>query len=113
MSMPASERDTTLNPRQLRAAGWIPVTLYGKDFPSFNAQIKAHEFDIAYNQGQRDFELTGLGAKVVVKAHQVQRHSVSQETQNIEFLVLSADKALTNTVDASSTTTKEAACAIA
>ncbi len=81
----AQERDTSRNPRQLRAAGLTPATIYGKQFASKSIQVPAHEFRQAYLKGNEIFDLQGLD--LTVKAHQVQIHSVSREVLNVEFLV--------------------------
>lgn len=65
------ERDTTLTPRQLRTAGYVPATLYGKGIEPRSIQVKAHEFNQDYVHGVRTFHLTGfLTAQVEVKAAQ-------------------------------------------
>jgi ribosomal protein L25 (general stress protein Ctc) len=80
----AQERDATQNPRQLRAAGWVPATLYSKGQPSRNLQVEAKAFTHAIGKGTDTFLLEGLKLKVVVQ--QVQLHSLSQQVLNVEFM---------------------------
>lgn len=91
MSMPkelkVTERDTTLTPRQLRAAGYIPATIYGKDIAPQSVQVRAHEFTQFFLQGIREFRLTGLFENNV-KAQEVQRDPVSQRPISIQFRLL-------------------------
>ena len=85
----ASERDQTLNPRQLRSAGFIPATLYGKDRASVSIQVKDEEFVRLYGrQKQRLFVLEGLTAEpnLKVRVKQVQIKPVAQKVLCIEFM---------------------------
>jgi ribosomal protein L25 (general stress protein Ctc) len=83
----ATERDTTVTPRQLRAAGYIPATLYGNGMPPQSLQVRAHEFSHCFLQGIRAFRLTGF-IESNVKAQHVQRDPVSQQPISIQFLRL-------------------------
>ncbi len=85
----ATERDTTLTPRQLRAAGYIPATLYGKGVESQSIQVRAHEFTQLSLQGHKEFTLTGLGPERVVRTQQLQVEPVSRKPISIEFYQLS------------------------
>ena len=80
----AQERDTSRNPRQLRADGLIPATVYGKNVEAKSVQVPSHIFTQAFLKGNKDYELQGLG--LTVKAHQIQIHPVSRHILNIEFL---------------------------
>ena len=90
IELQATERDSTLNPRQLRDAGFVPGTLYGKDTPATSIQVRAHEFEMAYRTGAREFKLVGPGMNVVARAQQVQVTAVGHKLLNIEFWVPSA-----------------------
>jgi ribosomal protein L25 (general stress protein Ctc) len=81
----AQERDTSRNPRQLRADGLIPATIYGKSFEAKSIQVPSHVFTQAYLKGNKEYELQGMD--LTVKAHQIQIHPVSRNVLNIEFLV--------------------------
>jgi ribosomal protein L25 (general stress protein Ctc) len=85
----AQDRDTTLNPRQLRAAGWAPATLYSKGLPSVSVQIQIRDFLRKYHSDKhRHFDLTGVTGSPKVRVKQIQVHSVSQDILNIEFMPL-------------------------
>ena len=84
-----TERDTTVTPRQLRAAGFIPATIYGKGRGTQAIQVRMHEFSQHFMQGVRTFNLTGF-TEGTVKAHQVHRHQVSQAPISIEFMWVEA-----------------------
>ena len=43
----AQEREADKNPRQLRSAGFVPATVYGKGMESKNIMVCAHEFEMA------------------------------------------------------------------
>lgn len=90
----SQERDRQQNPRQLRAAGLIPATLYGKGpdgklIAPVNLQVPAHQFALDYKKGVRRFKLQGPSALQgkTAKAHQVQYHTISHQILNIEFLL--------------------------
>lgn len=85
----AQERDTTLTPRQLRAAGFVPATLYGKGIESQSIQVRAHEFVQLSLQGHREFSLSGYGSNLVVRTQQMQVDPVSRQPISIEFYQLS------------------------
>jgi len=88
-----TERDTTLTPRQLRKAGFIPATLYAHGGQSKTLQVRAHEFNLFYAQGIREFKLTGF-TDCIAKARQVQMDAVYQKPLAIEFMPMdgAADK---------------------
>ncbi|MBX2861871.1 MAG: hypothetical protein KTR14_11605 [Vampirovibrio sp.] len=90
----ASERDTTLNPRQLRAAGFVPATLYGKNQEPKAIQVKTYDFVQLYAKGARVFQLDGLSPVVTAIAHNVQMDAVPQKVLSIEFLVPSSQEQL-------------------
>jgi ribosomal protein L25 (general stress protein Ctc) len=80
----SAERDTTLTPRQLRAAGFVPATLYGKGTEPKGIQVKTHDFHHLYLQGHRTFKLTGfVNATVMLQAVQVD--PVHQEPISLQF----------------------------
>jgi large subunit ribosomal protein L25 len=96
------KRDSKLNPRQIRAAGSIPVTVYGKNIKqSLSLQISL-----------LDFKKLGLSQSVQVINGEVQdekkpyslliksieRHPVSGEIYNIQFQNVEADQKVKITV---------------
>ncbi len=84
------ERDTTITLSQLRKAGYIPATVYGKSIEPFSIQVKAHEFEVAISRGVRNFKLDGLGKSMDVQVKQLQKRNTTGSIRHIEFLVPSA-----------------------
>lgn len=85
----AQKKDETLNPRQLRASGFLPATIYGKGMESISCQLDAHSFGIAYRDNKEGtFELSyeGKTYKTVVQAVQM-NYSTNQQL-NVEFKVV-------------------------
>ena len=83
----AQDRDQTLNPRQLRAAGWVPATFYGPGLPSTSLQIQSRDFLRKYHSDKhRVFVLAGVTGSPTVRVKQIQVHNVSQDLLNIEFM---------------------------
>lgn len=82
-----TERDNTLNPRKLREAGYIPVTLYGNNIPSVQIQAKAHEFAQLVTHGAQTFKLSGY-VNVTAKLQQLQVDAVSQKPVSVQLLLL-------------------------
>ncbi len=91
MIIQATERDDTLNPRQLRKAGFIPTTIYSKDTESKSIQVKTKEFVTHYGRGLRIFELDGV--KATVRAKQVQIDPLTQAVLSVEFLEINPEDA--------------------
>ena len=89
----ATERDTTLTPRQLRAAGFVPATIYAKGIESRSIQVRAHEFVQFSLQGHKEFTLSGLGTELGVRVQQLQVDSVSRAPLSIEFYQVSPQAA--------------------
>jgi ribosomal protein L25 (general stress protein Ctc) len=90
VELKASERDETLNPRQLRSAGFIPATLYGGKRVPLSFQVKDEEFVRLFGRKKhRLFVLVGLPTEpnLIVRVKQVQVKPVSQKVQCIEFMV--------------------------
>jgi ribosomal protein L25 (general stress protein Ctc) len=82
----ASERDTTLNPRQLRASGFIPVTVYGNGQTPISLQIPTHAFEMAWQHGLRNFDLQLSGKTLKVTLKQFQQNARTQKFQCLEFM---------------------------
>ena len=84
VDLKVGERDTTLTPRQLRSAGYIPVTLCGKGIESVCLQVNSHDFTQAYLQGVRGFHLTGyLDTEAEVK--DLQLNAMNRSPISIQF----------------------------
>lgn len=87
----ATERDSTLNPRQLRKAGFVPATIYGNGASEpRNIQVRTKEFTTLFAHGRRVFDLEGLN--VVARAHKLQIDPVSQDVLALEFLELNPNE---------------------
>jgi ribosomal protein L25 (general stress protein Ctc) len=84
----SADRSTELNPRQIRAKGWVPATLYGPTVSQpVSLEIEAHEFLRKYHsEKHRVFKLTGVTGQPVVRVKQIQVHSVKRHMLNIEFM---------------------------
>jgi len=80
-----SERDETLNPRQLRSAGFVPATIQG-GAESQQIQIKTHELELALHKKTPEVKLSGAGFDGNVVVKDVQKNPVSQEVLHVTFL---------------------------
>ncbi len=82
----AQIRDEDKNPRQLRALGFVPATVYGKGMESKNIQICAHEFEMS-TRNNRDavFELVVGKEKFNVVIQELQKNYSTNQVLNIEF----------------------------
>ena len=84
-----SERDTDKNPRQIRQAGFIPVSIYGKNKDAKNAQVNTHEFEMAYKNSDIDsWELVMGKEKLNAKIQELQVNYATNEYLNIEFALV-------------------------
>lgn len=81
-----TKRDTELNPRQVRAQGLVPATIYGKDIDSISIQLNAKEFVLTYRKDKNaifELQMETETIKAIVK--NVQSESISDKVLNIEF----------------------------
>ena len=46
------EREADKNPRQIRSAGFLPGSIYGKGIEAKSIQVNTHEFEMAYKNNQ-------------------------------------------------------------
>ncbi len=82
----AQERDTDKNPRQLRAAGFVPATVYGKGMESKNIQVCAHEFEMSTRDNRGAVIELALGKeKLNVVIQELQKNYSTNQVLNIEF----------------------------
>ena len=82
----ADVREADKNPRQLRAAGLLPATVYGKGMDSKSIQINAHEFNMAYKNAPEAVYEVSVGKekfKTIVQEAQIQYSN--NEILNVEF----------------------------
>ena len=83
------KRDDSKNPRQLRAEGLIPGTVYGKGLDSISVQANEREFGNTYKKNAgANFEIDLDGKKYTVKVGNIQKNYRTNENLNIEFVVL-------------------------
>jgi len=85
-----AERDTTLNPRQLRAAGFVPVTLYGGGSEPVSLQVRAHELWLMYTSGVRQFSLSGFVSGVRAQVQELQVDPVHLKPLSLQLKRLAA-----------------------
>ena len=89
----AKKRDTSLNPRQVRAEGLVPATIYGSGMDSVSIQLNAKEFILAYRKDKNaifELKVDKETYKAIVK--KVQAESISDKVLNIEFQRIKADQ---------------------
>lgn len=82
----AQVREADKNPRQLRAAGVLPATVYGKGIESKSIQISAHEFNMAYKNAPEAVYEIAVGKetfKTTVQEAQIQYSN--NQILNVEF----------------------------
>jgi|GluameStandDraft_1065615.scaffolds.fasta_scaffold09915_5 ribosomal protein L25 (general stress protein Ctc) len=82
----AQVREADKNPRQLRAAGVLPATVYGKGIESKSIQINAHEFNMAYKNAPEAVYEIAVGKetfKTTVQEAQIQYSN--NQILNVEF----------------------------
>ena len=82
----AQEREADKNPSQLRSAGFVPATVYGKGMESKNIMVCAHEFEMA-TRNNRDavIELQAGKDKFKVVIQELQINYSTNQVLNIEF----------------------------
>lgn len=82
----AQEREADKNPRQLRSAGFVPATVYGKGMESKNIMVCVHEFEMA-TRNNRDavIELQAGKDKFKVVIQELQINYSTNQVLNIEF----------------------------
>ena len=83
------EREEGKNPRQIRSEGFIPVSIYGKGIEAKNAQVNAHEFEMAYKKNKDgQWELSLGKEKFSATIQELQENYATSEFLNIEFKAL-------------------------
>lgn len=82
----AEDRAQDKNPRQLRAEGLLPATVYGKGMDSKSIQINAHEFNMAYkNNKEAVYEISVGKEKFSAKVQEAQTQYSDNTILNVEF----------------------------
>ena len=83
-----TKREEGKNPRQIRSNGFIPVSIYGKNYDAKSAQVNAHEFELAYrNNKDGAWELNFDKEKLNAKIKELQIDYSTSKYLNIEFAV--------------------------
>ena len=82
-------READKNPRQIRANGFLPGSIYGKGIEAKSIQINAHDFEMAYKNNQEGtWELTLGKEKFNAKIQELQVNYATNEMLNVEFAVI-------------------------
>ena len=77
------------NPRQIRALGYLPGSIYGKGMDPKNIQVNTHEFELAYrNNKEGNWDLTLGKEKFTAKIQELQMNYATNEFLNVEFAVV-------------------------
>ena len=83
------ERETDKNPRQIRSAGFLPGSLYGKGIEAKSFQVNTHDFEMAYKNNQEGtWELTLGKEKFNAKIQELQMNYATNEFLNVEFALV-------------------------
>jgi len=89
LNVETQARPEGANPRQIRATGALPITVYGKSLESQSLQIDAHSFRLQYrNNPDATFELNIDGKKVSAVVQNLQVDYVADKYLNVEFKVV-------------------------
>jgi ribosomal protein L25 (general stress protein Ctc) len=84
-----TKRDEAKNPRQLRAAGFVTGSIYGKGMDAVNIQLNAHEFELQYkNNKESNWEIDLEGKKLNTKIQELQINHATGEFLNVEFATI-------------------------
>jgi len=79
-------KNEELNPRQLRATGKLPATIYGKGVDSVSVQLDAHDFVLAHKKNKTAvFELSLGNKKYNAVVQNVQKNYATNQELNVEF----------------------------
>ena len=82
-------REEGKNPRQIRQAGFLLGSIYGKNIEAKNIQVNSHEFELAYrNNKEGEWELDLGKEKFNAKIQELQMNYATGEYLNVEFTVI-------------------------
>ncbi|MCR5262092.1 MAG: hypothetical protein K6C94_09710 [Candidatus Gastranaerophilales bacterium] len=85
----AEKRDENKNPRQVRAEGNLPATVYGKGKDSVSVQVNAKEFLTEYKKDvNATFDLKIDSKSMSVKVKDVQTNYRTGEKLNVQFVAV-------------------------
>ncbi len=83
------KREENKNPRQIRSAGFLPGSIYGKGVDARNIQINTHEFEMAYRDNKdAQWELKFGSEKINAKIQELQVNYATNEFLNVEFMIV-------------------------
>ena len=86
IKLTAEKRNEEKNPRQLRAEGLLPATVYGKGQENMSIQLNTQDFTQAYKKNaDATFELTINKKTYKTVAQAVQKNYATNEAQSVEF----------------------------
>lgn len=84
-----TNREEGKNPRQIRSAGFLPGSIYGKGIEPKNIQIDTHEFELMYKKNKEAvWELTLDKEKMNAKIQELQVNYATNEYLNVEFQIV-------------------------
>lgn len=85
----AEKRDENKNPRQVRAEGKLPATVYGKGKDSVSVSVDAKEFLTEYKKDTNaTFDLKVDSKSMNVKVKDVQTNYRTGEKLNVQFVLV-------------------------
>lgn len=84
-----TNREEGKNPRQIRSAGFLPGSIYGKGIEPKNIQIDTHEFELMYKKNKEAvWELSLDKEKMNAKIQELQVNYATNEYLNVEFQIV-------------------------
>jgi len=87
VKLEAKDREEGKNPRQLRAMGLLPVSVYGKDV-NLNVVVDTHAFKLAYQKNKdTKFEIVYGKKSYSTVTKNVQINYATSEIQSAEFAI--------------------------
>ncbi len=82
-------READKNPRQIRSAGFLPGSIYGKGIEAKSIQVNTHDFEMAYKNNQEGTWELALGKeKFNAKIQELQVNYTTNEFLNVEFALV-------------------------
>ncbi len=83
------DREQDKNPRQIRNAGFLPGSIYGKGIEAKNIQVNTHEFELLYKNNKEGLWELNLGKeKFNAKIQELQMNYATNEFLNVEFALV-------------------------
>ena len=83
------KRNEEKNPRQLRAEGFLPATIYGKGVESISVQLNERDFINTYKKdNSATFQVSVDNKEYNVQVVTVQKNYRTNENLNVEFKIV-------------------------